>query len=457
MKYLLIVLGLIFLLRVPSFFEPNWYGDEGIYLAIGQAIDRGSVLYRDIWDNKTPILYLIYATGPVLWWIKLMAAISVLGTCVGIFKISRSLFATFLVGAFLSIPRFEGTIANAELFFILPIVWGAYLTKERKRYFLIGLLAGIAFLIKVPAIFDFFAFFIFIFITHRKSLLAVIPGVIAPILVVSLYFLVNNSFGDFITGAFLNNATYVSIGSGPLSALSNPLFIKAAVLGAGFLGIVIGFYRKFISQELLFLSLWFGFSLFGALLSNRPYLHYLLQIVPPTTLLIIYLLRNFKKYWVVIIVVIAVLFPVYQQFKRSFRLETVPYYKNFINYAFKKESRSEYVNFFDRNTLKTYEIAEFVKNNTSDKDMIFVWDDAANIYVLSERKPATKFIQAHHLTLVDPKSYDLVIRDLGANKPKFIIVDSDSRFKFPKLDTFIHDNYEITNYVNNLIIYRLDL
>ena len=48
---LIIVLVGIFLLRIPSFWEPYWYGDEGIYLAIGQALQRGAVLYRDIWDN----------------------------------------------------------------------------------------------------------------------------------------------------------------------------------------------------------------------------------------------------------------------------------------------------------------------------------------------------------------------------------------------------------------------
>src|SRR3989344_4662627 len=55
------VIGSLFaLLRFPSIFEPYWYGDEGVYQVIGMALRQGRVLYSEIWDNKPPILYLIY-------------------------------------------------------------------------------------------------------------------------------------------------------------------------------------------------------------------------------------------------------------------------------------------------------------------------------------------------------------------------------------------------------------
>ena len=37
---LMILAGVVFL-RIPSLFEPYWYGDEGIYLTIGQAMRHG--------------------------------------------------------------------------------------------------------------------------------------------------------------------------------------------------------------------------------------------------------------------------------------------------------------------------------------------------------------------------------------------------------------------------------
>ena len=56
------VVVLIFsLLRLPSVIEPYWYGDEGIYEVLAQAMNQGRGLYSGIWDNKPPLLYIIYA------------------------------------------------------------------------------------------------------------------------------------------------------------------------------------------------------------------------------------------------------------------------------------------------------------------------------------------------------------------------------------------------------------
>ena len=52
----LIIIGL-FLIRIPSLLEPLWYGDEAIYVTIGQEINRGGLLYVDIFDHKTPGIY----------------------------------------------------------------------------------------------------------------------------------------------------------------------------------------------------------------------------------------------------------------------------------------------------------------------------------------------------------------------------------------------------------------
>src|SRR3990167_1365562 len=59
--FLLIISAFRSLLPIPSFIEPYWYGDEGIYQVIGMGLRNGRLLYRDIWDNKPPLLYVLYA------------------------------------------------------------------------------------------------------------------------------------------------------------------------------------------------------------------------------------------------------------------------------------------------------------------------------------------------------------------------------------------------------------
>ena len=52
-----------FLLRFPSLFEPNWYGDEGIYQAIGIAMREGRMLYSEIWGRDFPDIIIVDGCG----------------------------------------------------------------------------------------------------------------------------------------------------------------------------------------------------------------------------------------------------------------------------------------------------------------------------------------------------------------------------------------------------------
>src|SRR3990167_94421 len=59
--FFLTISVVFFFLRWPSLYEPYWYGDEGIYQAVGMLINSGAPLYSGAWDNKPPLLYVLYA------------------------------------------------------------------------------------------------------------------------------------------------------------------------------------------------------------------------------------------------------------------------------------------------------------------------------------------------------------------------------------------------------------
>lgn len=488
-RWLIAVLVIIFLLRLPSLFEPYWYGDEGIYLILGQTMQRGAVLYRDIWDNKPPLLYMIYALHPTLLWAKVSATLFVLATVFIIYKLAQKLISqakpqfpllvAFITGVLLSLPLLEGTIANAELYFVLPITLAAYLLLTNtqglplKYLLLIGTLFTSAFLLKVPAVFDFLGMFLTLSLTQllendrfdlRRILRLVweqtkfyLPVILPFTLIVgtvTAYFYSQRALSDFLTASFSQNASYVAVGSGPLSKLSNPLFLKALIL-LFWLGLATYFFRtKRIGRELLFLSFWFAFSLYGALLSNRPYLHYLLQIVPAGTVLFFYLLVNLRRYLLFFGSYILLLIIIGRMFTGAFALDTVAYYKNFLNYVYERETWTEYVNNFDPRTANSYAIGNYLASRTESSDPIFVWGDASFVYVLSNRPAATKFIQAHHLSTIDPKNYNLIINRLEKYQPKFIIVSRPIRFPFPALEDFLETNYRFNTAFLDLYVYE---
>jgi len=470
------ILGILFfvvLLRLPSLFEPHWYGDEEIYLVLGQMMRRGAVLYRDIWDNKTPILYFIYALSPTLIWAKLSATVFVLGTVFGVYKLSGRLLSAALIGILLSLPILEGNIANAELYFTLPIIFGAILVYQKRSPFLIGLLAATAFLIKVPAVVDFvgllLAFFVIKLVDEYwspvrdwerlltdqiKFYLPILVGFFLPILLIFGYFFVNHALQNFLIAAFSQNASYVAVGSGALSKLSNPLFIKSIFLLAGSVLVAMAYFKRLVAKELVLLSLWFGFSLFGALLSNRPYTHYLLQIVPPTILLGVYIISHWRRYWSAGLILLAIFAWLGKMFQGAFALEPVSYYRNFFDYASERKSWEEYVNYFDARTVGVYQVANLIKEDTKPNEPIFVWGDMASIYVVADRPAATKFIQAHHLTTIDSKNYDLIIQRLLKYQPKYIVVTRPVQFPFQVLETLLMRNYKQVEVVGQMYVYK---
>src|SRR3989338_9380197 len=133
------VLSIFSILRFPSLFEPYWYGDEGIYQAIGIAINNGQPLYKDIWDNKPPLLYLIYSfLNSDQFATKSASLISGLLSVLLFFFLAKKLFdsksgakvyllTTTIFALIFGLPIIEGNIANAENFMLLPIILAAIL------------------------------------------------------------------------------------------------------------------------------------------------------------------------------------------------------------------------------------------------------------------------------------------------------------------------------------------
>src|SRR3990167_489453 len=91
--WLVLVLALIFLFRIPSFFEPFYYGDEMIYLSLGEGIKRGLTLYKDVFDHKPPLIYFTAALAGNVFWFRAILAGWMLATTVIFWKLVNTLFA----------------------------------------------------------------------------------------------------------------------------------------------------------------------------------------------------------------------------------------------------------------------------------------------------------------------------------------------------------------------------
>jgi hypothetical protein len=474
-----LLLALIFvILRLPSLFEPNWYGDEGVYLTLGQAIRKGLVLYNQIHDNKPPTLYYMAAVAQTVFGFRLLLAIWMVPTVYVFHQLSRKLltsrlarWATLFFLIITSIPLFEGNIANSEIFMLLPTIIGVLLIFQSISFSSViasGLLLGFAFTLKVPAALEFGFLFVWIFLISCHFNLRLIkwkPTIIKllvfsfsfalPFLLYALYFYLLGAFNNFLFAAVLQNFGYLSswaTGSQSAPVTSGGLLGRGVILAVFWLFVYFCTVKKIISPAIAFVSFWFSATVFAALLSARPYPHYLIQVIPSLTLLIFLIFTGHVKNIIRGGLVVLALFLVFIFFHYQFYVYPVySYYRNFYGHLTTLNS-PDYRSFFGSEVNNTYAIASYIKTNTSPAEKIFVWGDNPFIYVLSDRLPVGRFTVAYHIA--DFNQYQVVADQLRIDFPEFIVYYPQPSRPYPQLDDFINRYYFASSTFGSTIIYR---
>ena len=476
-KYWAILFLIFFILRVPSLFEPYWYGDEGIYLVLGQAIRKGVALYSHIHDNKPPTLYYLAAFAQTVFGFRLLLLFFMAFTIYFFHRLSRfflspkgSKIATFIFLILTSVPLVEGTIANAEVFMLLPTIVGVLLLVKPKpklqNLIFSGLLLGFAFTIKIPVAIEFAFLCLWLFIDNLdsfqkaffkiKNILIFSVAFLIPITFWGVYYYLQGALVPFLNASLLQNFGYLSswsTGTQASSVSSGGVITRFLVLLISWTLIFLLKNREIISKKFSFLLFWFSATIFGSLLSGRPYPHYLIQVLPPLTLIIVEFL-NFKERKKQIIIACSLFLFTLIVFRFKFYFYPVfSYYSNFYSYTIGQKSTTDYRNYFGSQTNNFYKISNFIKTNTSPTDKIFVWGDQPYVYALSDRLPSSKYTVSYHI--VDFNGYQSTMDKIEANLPKFIVYYQMPTRPFPDLDNFINNYYFSAEAIGDATIFKL--
>lgn len=472
---LLAIILLFFLLRLPSLWEPVYYGDECIYLTLGQAFNKGKVFYKHIFDHKPPLIYLTTAfTGGRLSFFK---AFVIAWNAINIYLIyllthllvnknkkTAGLFAAFLFALFSFLP--EGRIANGELFMIMPACLGLFLALKAKKlgkpnlWLAVGLSFSIAFLYKPPIALELFGLSLAFFIYNKKNfqeiwavlknkkLYLLFLGFSGPILASVIYYWYQGAATPYIRSALMQNIGYISSWSG---GSNSGLLLRGIILSAA-LGLVYLLRKKlgFNFYLILLLSLMSGF---GSFLSERPYPHYLIQAAPWTALLLTLMFFKPKKIKTVAtlgFVSLIISGIIYYQF---WWYPILPYYKNFYKFITRQKSQQEYFNYFEDNTYLKYQLAKYLRSKTAPNENIFVWSNSSScIYALSNRQPPGRYVTDFHIS--DFGGKEETIQALNQNPPKIIVMDKNEYRDFEQLEDFVDKNYFQTLEFENFLIYK---
>jgi len=499
---LLVLLLAVVVLRIPNFFEPYWYGDEAIYLTIGNALTEGSRLYADIVDHKTPLIYYLAMVPNQFWFRVLLLGWMLVATtafytfALRVFKkIWPTCIATLIFVVLTTLPWFEGNIPNGELFVMGFILFGGMLLSQTNYfsalidsptknnsdrahihnwliYFFSGILFGLAILTKVPALFDVAAFLTIgwfsitnkinltalstkskrtFLISQLLSVVVIASAVLLSIGVSILYFYGRGTLDAYLNFGLLYNFHYVQTWVPQFNyawlQIAYTLPVKLAL--TVFILILLTLLREIFKPRTQFILSWFVLALFASLLSNRPYPHYFLQVVPPLALVLGNLVLTahelLKKQKIDVthytsilssLVMIGVFIGVLTTLEVGL-YPTVKYYKSTISYLTGSISQNTYNESFSGRMKDNYHAAEIILESSD--PYLFIWGTNPELYALTKKVPVGRFTVSFHIK--DLKVYQETVAAVLAQKPHFIVVMKNETEELEGLQELLTQEY----------------
>ncbi len=472
----------IFALRWPTFGFKVWNVDEAIHAAVARTLLDGGVLYRDAVDQRTPLTYYAVAalfgvTGANnVWALHALAAALIAATGAGLFLLGREwqrtgagLWAMLLFSVFASALFHPGDAfaLNTEWFVALFTSWAAWAFQRGARLGA-GILFGLAFLSKQPALLDLGAPVAVLLHAAwrngagaRRTLARLAPvgaGFLAPLAAAAVYFALRGALADGIFYSWTYNLRYygpeitaterVASAFRPFALLGAhyPLVLAVAAGSAGCALFRVLQRKPDVTEEagnpaLLYLLVWSVTSLAAAAAGGRAFDHYFIQFLPPFCLVaglgldaLPRCARNHRRG--------AWLRPLAWLFCATVLVQAGRTVAAFLGQARLPVDSS----------LRT---AEYVRDHSRPDDRIFVWGYHPDIYLFADRQPASRFVYASFLTglipwtntapgkdtsyAIVPGARETLLRELTARPPAFIVDCSPgpnrSWQKYP-LDTF---------------------
>lgn len=513
-EILLGLLLLVIVLRIPNFFEPYWYGDEAIYLTIGNALNNGVKLYSQIIDHKTPLIYYL-AMVPDQFSFRLLLLGWMLVTTSCFYYLAYQLFkrlwptavATFFFIIFTTFPWYEGHIPNGELFvmgFVLAgatVLWQAKTTRawlqekmgkqpysEPVILMAAGALFGLGILTKVPALFDLVAFLglgwfglvrgWFKPSSNRRQLLLtfiryvslLVLGAAIMIGLSIIYFVARGSGQAYLDFGLLYNFRYAGswVPTFPNAFIASLFTLKGKVALLAVFGLVLTILTKWLSPKFLFVVMWLMLSLLAATLSNRPYPHYFLQLVPAGSLLVGWVVQviieaqQVKKDREVVkktlpfflkagvLAVCLILVTQTLSLLQVYTYDTNSYYMNFWKLIRGNISYAEYSQTFNGVIEDNNKVAEILKEQQENE--LFIWGTNPILYAQTKTIPTSRFTVAFHIKDFD--AYDETMTHIRDKQPEYIVVMNDEKDSFPELNSYLNASYTPNSNFKHLTLWK---
>ncbi|HVP04065.1 MAG TPA: glycosyltransferase family 39 protein [Dehalococcoidia bacterium] len=445
---LLLVLCLTPILLYLPFLHMPFERDEGVYATVAQGLLHGKVPYRDLFDNKPPLVYAWYAIsfslfGESVVAPRLVAAVFLSLTAVALYQQARLVMpkTAAWIGAFLfalstGLP-WVALHANTEAYMLLPLVSSLmFFTIGLKRggnrwFFLAGLLAGFAIMTKQVAVWNLLALAgISVFYNRKaggtlwRSLAPtgwLLAGSLLSLSAVALPFAMSGALNDFLYANLSYNWMYMGFltAAQRLANLGYGMLffcVIAAPFVAGALAGLVIIWRRRASAADYILILWAFASAVGVASGGRFFPHYFLQLMPALAVLtgvVVYErfgrghgVRLSKPAWMAggLLIVLSVGFTAILYLVPTQAEEQVV-------------SSIYYQKEWEASSLA---LGHYIKERTGPEDTIFNYGRESQVYFYADRQPAIPYFYDWVLQY-DAVPMATVISELETAKPVYVV------------------------------------
>jgi 4-amino-4-deoxy-L-arabinose transferase-like glycosyltransferase len=448
---LLLVAGVLvvaLLLRLPGLALPL-ERDEGAYAYVAWTWLHGGLPYRDAFDHKPPLVYLLYMPpllvgAPSAWAIRVWATLLFLVDVGLVYAIGRhvwnrhaALIAALVFGVAGSAFDLQGLVLNTDQALVLPALvalWAAIRLGETQRL-RFALVAGVglaATILIKPVAIVLIPALLLACRPNLRRIAQVYTGVALGASIVGLplagYFVLRGGWNDLVFGVLTYNRLYAgeSQARWQLGALVDmfapfvPLLL-VALGGAALLvrrsePVPIGSRR---SGWLI--AAWGVALLIAAIGSLRAYIHYYYPILPFVALLaapcLLWLwqrdqdaapLQRAANYLAAILLGALLLAPFARQ---NLRL---------VGTSAEQQAERLYGDIGKHYFAQAPLVAEYLRTHTQPDDYVYIFAAEPEVYLLAERRASSRYIYDYPLGLV-PGAASELLRDLAAKPPKLVI------------------------------------
>ena len=489
-RWLLLIIAVAFLTRMPVFFHSFYSGDEATYSALAVRILDGALPYEGAVDHKPAGLELLYAViyGLVghnhLWAVRLalVLTVAVTGFIIGHLaetlhggRESRLCGLLYVLASAWGVPS-DVQAANTELFLNLPLVLAAYhcvapprggFSHTNLRYVAVGALTAVAGVFKYQAALAGLAWVAAA--VHeggmpRRRLGHLLALAVGFVLTSGAYLALLAKAGvwhDFVFWGWGYNLTYVTTLSWTEMAFNALKY--TSLMTVFWLPLLLLLDRSRIRESKDFMVMaWLGAMLLAVSIGGRFFPHYFLMALPPVCLL--------------------AATPIQATVPRRVRTAMA------VGAAFSAVAFAAAWGWYDlKPKLASYDrayrqVGAYVSSQTAPRDRLFVWGNSPEIYYYADRVMGTRFPFCNYHTgkiwgtplddvnaegtesQIVPRAWEQLLVDLERNPPAAIVdggaggLDRFDRHpigRYPEIARFVAAHYRLDRIVSGVPVYLL--